>query len=258
MFGDALENIFHHIVPVIKMSKAQRNLGISRSFGLLGGIFGVTLGCTLGLVNLYFVDEYKASLLKLHALEEGQEFEFEVEVDNEVNPGYTTIIVRGPDVDGVLASITACIASYGCSVAELHAGYRVLSQEDDEDTSVNEPGEMAEESDEGASSTTHNAVESLVSLLNPSPPRVEDIFLIRDRSTQQALENDELESLGQQILAAAKDPLNSHSLKSRLEELQYENDALAERVLMLEKLLENRQVKVVRSGKEMHKSDNEE
>jgi hypothetical protein len=33
------------------------------------------------------VDEYKASLLKLHALEEGQEFEFEVEIDNEVNPG---------------------------------------------------------------------------------------------------------------------------------------------------------------------------
>ena len=238
------------------MSKAQRNLGISRSFGLLGGILGVTLGCTLGLVNLYFVDEYKASLLKLHALEEGQEFEFEVEVDNEVNPGYTTIIVRGPDVDGVLASITACIASCGCSVAELHAGYREeLSQEDDMVVSLNEPGEMLEEDDESASSPTNTAVESLVSLLNPAPPRVEDIFLIRDRSTQQALENDELEGLGQQILAAAKDPLNSHSLKSRLEELQYENDALAERVLMLEKLLENRQIKVVRSVKEGNKSD---
>lgn len=234
------------------MTKAQRNLGISRSCGLLGGILGVTLGCTLGLVNLFFVDEYKASLMKLHALEEGQEFEFEVEVDNEVNPGYTTVIVRGPDVDGVLASITACIASCGCSVAELHAGYReVLSQEDDAALS-SEEGDVLESGDDAPG---NSAMDSIVHLLNPAPPRVEDIFLIRDRSTQQALENEELESLGQQILAAAKDPLNSHSLKNRLEELQFENDALAERVLVLEKILESRQIKVVRSGQNADKSD---
>lgn len=230
------------------MTKAQRNLRIARSAGLLGGIVGVTLGCTLGLVNLYFVDEYEASLLKLHALEEGQEFEFEVEVDNEVNPGYTTVIVRGPDVDGVLASITACIASYGCSVAELHAGYR--KEGGIAGISTNEDGTAAE----GETGTPHGAgsasaaVESLTSLLHPPPPRVEDIFLVRNRSTQQALENEELESLGRQILAAAKDPLNSHSLKSRLEELQFENDALAERVLLLERMLESRQIKVVRSA----------
>lgn len=150
------------------MTKAQRSLRIARSVGLLGGIVGVTLGCTLGLVNLFFVDEYKASLLKLHALEEGQEFEFEVEVDNEVNPGYTTVIVRGPDVDGVLASITACIASYGCSVAELHAGYR--KEGDIADVFSNEDGTVLE----GESDTPHGtssastAVESLTSLLHSS------------------------------------------------------------------------------------------
>jgi hypothetical protein len=167
---------------------------------------------------------------------------------NEYELGYTTIIVRGPDVDGVLASITACIASCGCSVAELHAGYRkVLSEEDDTAVSNIEEGEVLGSNTESSTSDNNSAVESLVNLLHPPPPRVEDIFLIRDRSTQQALENDELESIGQQILAAAKDPLNSHSLKSRLEELQFENDALAERVLMLEGMLESRQIKVVRS-----------
>ncbi|KAL3800865.1 hypothetical protein HJC23_001702 [Cyclotella cryptica] len=248
VFGDALEELFHRIAPgtSINMTKAQRNLRLSRSVGLLGGIVGVTLGCALGLVNLFFVDEYKASLLKLHALEEGQEFEFEVEVDNEVNPGYTTVIVRGPDVDGVLASITACIASCGCSVAELHAGYRkegdlVISTGEESTAPVGE-----NDAPHGTISAS-TAVESLTSLLHPPPPRVEDIFLIRDRSTQQALENEDLENLGQQILAAAKDPLNSHSLKSRLEELQFENDALAERVLLLERMLESRQIKVVRS-----------
>jgi hypothetical protein len=169
--------------------------------------------------------------------------------------GYTTIIVRGPDVDGVLASITACIASCGCSVAELHAGYRkVLSQEDDTAVSNIEEGEVLGSNDESSTSSSNSAVESLVHLLNPPPPLVEDIFLIRDRATQQALENDELESIGQQILAAAKDPLNSHSLKGRLEELQFENDALAERVLMLEGMLESRQIKVVRSGQKVDES----
>ncbi|KAL7477631.1 hypothetical protein ACHAW6_003428 [Cyclotella cf. meneghiniana] len=69
------------------MTQTQQHLRIAHSAGLLGGIMGVTLGCTLGLINLYFVNEYKASLLKLHVLEERQEFEFKVEVDNKVNPG---------------------------------------------------------------------------------------------------------------------------------------------------------------------------
>jgi hypothetical protein len=117
-----------------------------------------------------------------------------------------------------------------------------------------EEGEVLGSNDESSTSSSNSAVESLVHLLNPPPPLVEDIFLIRDRATQQALENDELESIGQQILAAAKDPLNSHSLKGRLEELQFENDALAERVLMLEGMLESRQIKVVRSGQKVDES----
>lgn len=174
IFGDALENIFHRIIPITKLSKAQRNLPRTRTFGLLGGVLGMTLGCTLGLVNLFFVDEYKASLLKLHALEEGQEFEFEVEVDNEVNPGFTTITVRGPDVDGVLASITASIASYGCSIAELHAGYReVPSQEDEDVISKNGEGEILANNTNDSSSSNSSTVESLVHLLNPAPHIVE-------------------------------------------------------------------------------------
>ena len=181
IFGDALENIFHRIIPITKLSKAQRNLARTRSFGLLGGVLGMTLGCTLGLVNLLFVDEYKASLLKLHALEEGQEFEFEIEVDNELNPGFTTITVRGPDVDGVLASITACIASYGCSIAELHAGFREITSQEDEDViSKNGEGEILGDTDDTSSSNS-STVESLVHLLNPAPHIVEASITIMDK-----------------------------------------------------------------------------
>jgi len=266
MFGDALEAVFQRMSGAVNgsgvadsstMSKAQRTMRVSRMAGLMGGIFGVALGCTLGLVNLFFVDEYKANLLKLHSLEEGQEFEFEVEVDNTANPGFTTVIVRGPDVDGVLASITASISSCGCSVAELHAGYRRDHFEDNAAVEAFEEDGgvfIATATEESGGSTSENgsnenvtAMESITNILNPTKPRVEDIFLIRDRSSHQALDNDELDGLARTILAAAKDPLNSHSLKSQLEELQFENMALADRVLLLEKMLEDRQIKVVPS-----------
>jgi hypothetical protein len=124
MFGDALDAAFKRVSRSTKMTNAQKAMRASRIAGLMGGVAGVMLGCALGLVNLLFVDEHRATMLKLQALKEGQEFEFEVEVDNEVHPGYTTVTVRGPYVDGVLASITASIASMGCSVVEFHAKNR--------------------------------------------------------------------------------------------------------------------------------------
>ena len=46
-----------------------------------------------------------------------------VEVSNADRPDATRITVRGPDVDGILASMTVALAQQGCSLKELHAGY---------------------------------------------------------------------------------------------------------------------------------------
>lgn len=260
VFGDALEVAFHRLAGVGRtataMTKAQKAMRASRMAGLFGGVVGVSLGCTLGLVNLLFVDENKASLLKLQALEEGQEFEFEVEVDNLANPGYTTVRVRGPDVDGVLASITASIASCGCSVVELNAGSRRRDEEvmmdsltDGAGSGASATGSDANEDSSAHGTTASNAASSILnSWQSQTPMRVEDTFVIRDRATQQAIDNDDLDALARTILAAAKDPLNTHSLKGQLEELEIENMALADRVLALEKMLEDRQVRVVPSS----------
>jgi hypothetical protein len=222
LFGDTLETVFRQSTggtnTTQKLSTVQKTMRSARIAGVTGGILGVTLGCTLGLINLFFVDEQKANMLKLQALEDGQEFEFEVEIDNAVNPGLTTVYVRGPDVDGVLASITARIAAHGCSVVKLDAGLR------------------------GGDDTT-----TLQNLLSQSPTLVvEDTFIIRDRATGRAVDNDDLDDLARTILAAAKDPLNSHSLKGQIESLEVENIALAERVLLLESYLEDRQIKIVK------------
>ncbi|KAL7448383.1 hypothetical protein ACHAWC_001450 [Mediolabrus comicus] len=223
LFGDTLETVFRGTTAsntTQKLSTVQKTMRSARIAGVTGGILGVTLGCTLGLINLFFVDEQKANMLKLQALEDGQEFEFEVEIDNAVNPGLTTVYVRGPDVDGVLASITARIAAHGCSVVKLDAGLRGGG---DDDTTT------------------------LQNLLSQSPTLVvEDTFIIRNRATGRAVDNDDLDDLARTILAAAKDPLNSHSLKGQIESLEVENIALAERVLLLESYLEDRQIKIVK------------
>mmetsp|Transcript_19816 Transcript_19816/g.32490 ORF Transcript_19816/g.32490 Transcript_19816/m.32490 type:complete len:362 (-) Transcript_19816:40-1125(-) len=226
MFGDTLEAVFREAsggtVHKHKLSTAQKLMRSSRIAGVVGGIIGVSVGCTLGLVNLFFVDEQKANMLKLQALEDGQEFEFEVEIDNAINPGLTTVFVRGPDVDGVLASITAQIASYGCSIVKLDAGFR------------------------GGDSVADT---SLQNLLSQTPATVlEDKFIIRDRATGRAVDNDDLDDLARVILAAAKDPLNTHSLKGQIESLEIENMALAERVLMLQNHLEDQQIKIIKDG----------
>jgi len=266
----------------IILNSLQKKTRASRLAGLTGGIFGVTLGCTLGLINLAFVDEHIATLPKLRALEEGQEFEFEVEVDNELHtPEYTTVIVRGPDMDGVLASITAAIASMGCSVVELHAGVRnrkgIDLLEDQESvvgssSSSSAGGNTSSSSSsslESNSSPSSNAITSLLdqwvgaqssssssksqssssqTSSSSSLPRVEDVFLIRRRSTHQPIENEDLDELARTVLAAAKDPLNSHSLKSQVDELTVENMALAERVEILESSLQDAQMRVVPSS----------
>ena len=256
-FGEMLENAFRKsavnlgvsdAMAVMKMTPAQRSMRASRIASLMGGILGMALGCTLGLVNLLFVDEWRKeslTLQKLRALQEGQEFEFEVEVNNDLHPGYTTVVVRGPDVDGVLASITASLASIGCSVMELHAARRGGEQSR---RGVSENDVLEEERTKDNDGNGDDGVMHLSSISHqPTINKIEDIFLIHDRSTHRPIENDDLDFLAKTVLSAAKDPLNSHSLQAQVDELQIENYILADRIAMLESLIEERQIKIVQS-----------
>jgi len=252
-FGEMLENAFRKSAVgvsdalTMKMTPAQRGMRASRIASLMGGILGMTLGCTLGLVNLLFVDEWRKeslTLQKLRDLQEGQEFEFEVEVNNDVHPGYTTLVVRGPDVDGVLASITASLASIGCSVVELHAANRRSAHD------MLDGGKKEKDDDSsGGDAVMHSLPSSSSSPLphQQTINKIEDVFLIHDRSTGKPIDNDDLDFLAKTVLSAAKDPLNSHSLQAQVDELQIENYILADRIAMLESLIEERQIKVVKS-----------
>ena len=87
---------------------------------LLSQAAGVLFGCTLGLLNLFFIDTERSSHLKLQQLSEDNEFAFEVEANND-DPDSTELTIRGPDNDGLLASVTASLSLGGYSILYVSA-----------------------------------------------------------------------------------------------------------------------------------------
>ena len=107
-------------LPSSNLTAQQRSLSFIKRNRLFSQAVGVLLGCTLGLINLFFIDTERSSSLKLQHMTEENEFAFEVECHND-NPNATTLIVSGPDNDGLLAGLTAALALYGCSILDVSA-----------------------------------------------------------------------------------------------------------------------------------------
>lgn len=122
LFGGTLDNLAKAAgLPRSGLTSVQRALPVVKRVKLAGNLIGVMTGCCLGLLNLLFIDHDRASTLKLQAMSEEQEFAFEVEASNAVRDDATVLTVRGPDVDGVLASMTSALAGMNCSLVELNA-----------------------------------------------------------------------------------------------------------------------------------------
>eukprot|EP00567_Pseudictyota_dubia_P015055 CAMPEP_0197434956 /NCGR_PEP_ID=MMETSP1175-20131217/2601_1 /TAXON_ID=1003142 /ORGANISM="Triceratium dubium, Strain CCMP147" /LENGTH=288 /DNA_ID=CAMNT_0042963841 /DNA_START=330 /DNA_END=1196 /DNA_ORIENTATION=+ len=214
IFGGTLERMFRAAgLPSAGFSSAQRALPVVQKVGMFGNFVGVVIGCTLGLVNLLFIDTERSSVLKLQALTDEQGFAFEVEANNVERNDATTLKVRGPDVDGLLASMTSALTASGYSLVELHASPR-----------------------EGGCTGTGCDVE--------------DVFVVRQRGVgvKKQVDDEDLDELARTLLAATKDPLSAHSLKTQVHDLAEDNASLAERIKKLEKELEDRQIMVVPGG----------
>mmetsp|Transcript_1931 Transcript_1931/g.5594 ORF Transcript_1931/g.5594 Transcript_1931/m.5594 type:complete len:171 (+) Transcript_1931:231-743(+) len=99
----------HLGLPAPGLTAAQRTMPIVHRIGFAGVLAGAFLGCSLGMANLLLVDTQRSEILKLHALTKDQEIAFEVEASNRDRTDDTTIRVKGPGVDGFLASMTAAL-----------------------------------------------------------------------------------------------------------------------------------------------------
>ncbi|KAH8044436.1 hypothetical protein JL722_14684 [Aureococcus anophagefferens] len=72
-------------------------------------------GCSLGLLNLFVVDTKQSSVLKLRH-DAGEALGFTVDVDNGARHDATTVTIEGPDIEGLVASLTAAIANSSYSL----------------------------------------------------------------------------------------------------------------------------------------------
>jgi hypothetical protein len=212
LFGGTLESLAARAgLPKAGLSSAQRKLKIVKHTKFVGGFCGVIVGCILGLVNLFFIDTERSSTLKLQQFNEEQEFEFRIEASNAIRKDATTFTVRGPDVDGMLASMTAALAVRGCSLVELHAKRRL-------DQGVRDDGEEQD---------------------------VEDVFYVVNRETGEPYPDEELEELARALLDSTRTPMNVKTVKAKIHELENTNSSLLARVTKLEKVVEDKQITIV-------------
>lgn len=218
LFGSTLESLFG--LPSPHLSEAQRIMPLVKRTQFAGAFIGVMVGCILGLSNLLLIDTSRSSTLKWQAFQDEQEFEFAIEASNAQRSDATALTVRGPDVDGILASMTAALAMKGCSLVELQAKRNV----DDQDAAVQQ------EIDSSSSGAM---------------PSIHDVFYVVQRDTGEQFPDDELPDLAQTLLDATRTPMNISSVTGALQEKEQENSILRARVEKLEAVVQEKQINVV-------------
>jgi hypothetical protein len=219
LFGGTLETLAKAWgLPASNLSAAQRSLPRVKKGRLASQALGILFGCTLGLLNILLIDTDKSSSLKLQSINEEQEFAFEIEASNSIRDDATVVVVRGPDVDGILASFTAALSLRGYSLLEVNARQTIAGEEG------------------GVAGSDISAM-------------IEDTFVIVNSSTKKQLEDDQLEELGTVLLEASREGPNV--LKYQVKELETKNAALQNRIHHLESVLLKRRMTVKPSGKGM-------
>ena len=209
VFGTTLEGLAQRAgLPSANLSSVQRSMAIVKRFKFAGTFLGVMLGCTLGLVNLLMIDTSRSSTLKLQAFNEEQEFEFTIEASNAVRKDATALTVRGPDVDGMLASMTAALAVRGCSLVELHAKRNAENMDNETKT-------------------------------------IQDVFYVVQRNSQLPFDDDDLQDLAQDLMDSTRTPMNVNSFKAAMHDLEKDNNQLRSRVSKLEQVVIEKQITIV-------------
>jgi Transmembrane protein 65 len=220
VFGSSLERIATKAgLPPTNLTSAQRALPMVARTTFAGSLLGIIAGCMLGLVNLLFIDTSRSSSLKLQAFTEEQEFNYTIEASNAIRESATALTVRGPDVDGLLASMTAALAVRGCSIVEIHAQQVAMTAMEDDDDSSSNDGKM-----------------------------IQDVFYVVNRETGAQFDDEELEELAEALLDSTRQPMNIIKVKAQVHELESTNSYLKQRINKLEQLMYERQITLISSS----------
>ena len=158
-----------------------------------------------------------------------------VEVSNAERPDATRITVRGPDVDGILASMTVALAQEGASLKELHARYAEtnsfgkkslmvvfharrccwLSLDVTTDCLLLFPRDRH---------TNRLTAHCMATEKHMEGDQIEDIFYVAQHATGQQYPDEALKDLGKSLLKSLQNPMTCLSGKSPEEELNLDED----------------------------------
>jgi len=118
-FGGLIENVSGKLgLRDPEFTEDQRRHPAVKRNGFLGSLFGVFCGCSLGLVNLFFIDTHQARELKLAAA--SSEAGFSVSISNAERDGVTQVKILGPGTaQGVIAAVTTVMASAGLTIVDM-------------------------------------------------------------------------------------------------------------------------------------------
>jgi hypothetical protein len=108
---------------------------------------------------------------------------YHIEASNAARPGATALIVSGPDVDGMLASMTVALAMGGCSLLELHA-----------------------------------AKSDFCDRVSAESTGVRDIFYVVNKETGEPFSDDDLEVLAVALLESLRSPMTTLGRKDAWKE----------------------------------------
>lgn len=115
---------------------------------------------------------------------------YHVEVSNADRADATKLTVRGPDVPGLLASMTIALAVKGCSLVELTASSDFKGVD---------------------TSSVHEKLETA--------NQIKDIFFVVNRETGMPFDDNDLNDLAKSVLEATKSPLNVVSVQGAIGEM---------------------------------------
>jgi len=194
-------------LPPAELTAEQRSSLAVKRVGLFGSAIGVVCGCSLGLLNLLFIDSHQAGELKMAAasLAAG----FSVNISNTAMDGLTVITLEGPEaIDGVIAAVTTEIATFGCRIQDMH-GHRGHRDEDREGVGLT--------------------------------------FVFCVQKEGRPVEDDELELLGRGIMKACNHPEHVRNLSDANEELRRKNEELEKKLAYMDAALEKHLLTVTRS-----------
>lgn len=123
-FGGFIEAAANKLgLPSPSFTDDQRQMSVSKRIGLLGSVVGVFTGCSLGLVNLLFVDTEQAREHFLAQQDDLNGTGYSVSISNTRREDVTTIFVEGPAQHGLVASIIQKISALDLGIQGLEAGF---------------------------------------------------------------------------------------------------------------------------------------